>query len=314
MTMQMTHIPVLPKQTVDWLIPCDLPMKVIDGTVGFGGHSSLILKKNPSAELLGIDHDDMALDAASQTLSFAGKRVHLVRGNFAKMQEYAQALDWDRVDAILLDIGVSSPQIDNPERGFSFKYDSPLDMRMDRRQSLTAETIVNEYAEGELTKIFREYGELREASKLARMIVEERLRQPLCLCSELASLCDRAVYRPKYKHSGPPAPTLAFQALRIAVNDELGELRRALEAAVELLNPGGRIGVITFHSLEDRIVKHFYQEMAQDCKCPPGCPVCICGWSPKLKILTKKPVEAETLEIAGNPRAACAKLRVAERI
>lgn len=313
--MDYIHVPVLAKQTVD-LLTGDRSgcCRLIDGTLGCGGHSSLILKKLPEALLLGIDRDADALRRAEQALVFADGRVRFVKSEFARIREAAEAAGWDDgVDMILLDIGVSSPQIDDPGRGFSFRYEGPLDMRMDRTAALTASRVLNTYSEKELERIFRVYGEVRESRRLARAVVEDRQKTPFEKTSDFARLCDHVLKRFSRKNA-PPAPTLCFQALRIEVNDELGQLERALKDSVDLLNPGGRLAVISFHSLEDRIVKHFFQEMAEECKCPPGCPVCICGWSPKLKILTRKPVCAGETEIQENPRSACAKLRVAEKI
>ncbi len=288
-------------------------MRVIDGTVGYGGHSSLILRKNPEALLLGIDRDQGALAFTKEQLAFAGNRVQLAHGNFSTLAERAAEIGWNKVDSILLDIGVSSPQIDTPERGFSFRFDAPLDMRMDRSCRLTAADVVNTYSGEELTRIFREYGEIREAKKLAGAILREREQEAVMTCGKLAEICEKALGKPG-RRTGPPAPTLPFQAIRIEVNGELEELERALESAMDLLNPGGRLSVISFHSLEDRIVKRFFQEMAVTCKCPPGCPVCICNWQPKLEILTRKPVTASAAELVENRRSACAKLRSAKRI
>ena len=308
------HIPVLPHQTVELLVgdrhgAC----RIIDATLGCGGHSALLLKKLPEALLLGIDRDADALARAGKRLAFADGRVRLVQSDFASLANVAKAAGWnDGVDLILLDLGVSSPQIDDPQRGFSFRHEGPLDMRMDKRSPLTASRILNTYSERELERIFREYGELREARHLARAIVKERQHCPFETTGAFAHLCDRVMRRSMRKNA-PPAPTLCFQALRIEVNDELGQLRKVLEDALPLLHSEGRIAVISFHSLEDRIVKQYFQSMAETCKCPPGCPVCICNWKPKLKILTKKPISAEKEELRENPRAACAKLRVAEK-
>lgn len=310
------HIPVLPEETVSCAMPqTSGAFRVIDGTVGYGGHSSLILKKNPDAELLGIDRDETALANAAERLSFAGSRVRLTHGRFSTLAEKAAGAGWEKVDSILLDIGVSSPQIDTPERGFSFRFEAPLDMRMDRSRGITAADVVNTYSVQELTRIFRDYGELREARRLAEAIVRQREIKALTMCGELAELCEKVLRVPGGKRrTGPPAPTLPFQAIRIEVNGELDELRTALESAVDLLNEGGRLSVISFHSLEDRIVKQFFRDMAVKCKCPPGCPVCICNWQPKLEILTTKPLTASEKELAENPRSACAKLRCAVRI
>jgi 16S rRNA (cytosine1402-N4)-methyltransferase len=313
------HIPVLPEAVCSFLAPESRTVRrIIDGTVGYGGHSALLLQRKPGAELLGLDRDEDALAASRERLSFAGDRVHLVHSDYSRMADRAAALGWDKVDTILLDIGVSSRQIDDAERGFSFRFaEAPLDMRMDRSRGRTAADIVNTQPEEELTTIFRDYGEIREARRLARRIVELRKTSPIRTCGELAAVCDETLGGPRHRkggRKGPPAPTLAFQALRIAVNGELDELREGLQAAVELLSPGGRMAVISFHSLEDRIVKNFIREMAMNCKCPPGTPVCICSWRAVLKPLTKKPVEADERELVANPRAACAKLRAAEKL
>lgn len=310
------HIPVLPEETISYVMPqADGVRRVIDGTIGYGGHSSLILNKNPDALLLGIDRDETALADASKRLAGYGNRAVLRHGDFSRLGEFADELGWrGKVDAILLDIGVSSPQIDTPERGFSFRFDAPLDMRMDPNSGLpSAADVVNSAAVSELTKIFREYGEIREARKLAEAIACEREKGSIATSGQLAEICRKTLVR-HGRAGAPPAPTLPFQALRIAVNHELEELESALASAMGLLKEGGRLAVISFHSLEDRIVKRFFQDMAVSCKCPPGCPVCICGWKPKLRILTKKPITASERELAENPRAACAKLRCAERI
>ncbi len=309
-TEQPPHIPVLPEETAEMVMPWRSGVRhVIDGTVGFGGHSSLILKRNPDALLLGIDRDEAALDFSRRRL---GNRAVLLHGDFSGMAERAAEIGWSQVDSILLDIGVSSLQIDTPERGFSYRFDAPLDMRMDRSGNpVTAADILNTRSGEELTRIFREYGEIREARKLANAILREREKEPVTTCGRFAEICEKTFAG---RRSGPPAPTLPFQAVRIEVNRELEELQTALRSAVALLKPGGRISVITFHSLEDRIVKRFFQEMAAACKCPPGCPVCICGWKPELRILTKHPVMASETELAANSRSACAKLRCAEKI
>ena len=312
------HIPVLPEAVCSFLAPEGRTVRrIVDGTVGYGGHSALLLQRKPDAELLGLDRDGDALAAARERLAFAGDRVHLVHSDYSRMADRAAALGWDKVDTILLDIGVSSRQIDDAERGFSFRFaQAPLDMRMDRSRGRTAADLVNTLKEEELSNIFRDYGEIREARRLARRIVELRQTKPFLTCGDLAAVCDEIIggFHRRGGRKGPPAPTLAFQALRIAVNGELDELRDGLRAAVDLLSPGGRMAVISFHSLEDRIVKNFIRDMAMNCKCPPGTPVCICSWRAVLKPLTKKPVEADERELAANPRAACAKLRAAEKL
>ena len=307
------HIPVLPNEVVKHMTDGRF-RNWIDGTLGGGGHASMLLKANPDAELLGIDRDDFALSHAREVLSFGGNRVHTRKGRYSEMTMFANEEGWDQVDAILLDIGVSSAQIDNGSRGFSFRMDGPLDMRMDSSFPLTASRILNNYPAEELERIFREYGELDggSARRLSIAILERRELEPFSGTLDFAGLCEKVLRKPR--RNAPPVATLPFQALRIAVNGELDELREGLEQAVDLLAPGGRLCVISFHSLEDRIVKNFFRDMAVSCKCPPGLPICTCGWEPKLKIVTKHPETAGDEELARNPRAACAKLRVAIRI
>jgi 16S rRNA (cytosine1402-N4)-methyltransferase len=307
----MKHIPVLYREVLEYLsLPG--PVRIIDATVGSGGHSSLILGNNPQAALLGIDQDGEALTRAGEILAFAGTRVHLVRGRFSQLANLATEFGWDSVDAVLLDIGISSPQIDDPRRGFSFRLDGPLDMRMDLESPVAAGGIINSAPLRELQQIFREYGEIESSRRLAEAVIQRRQKRPFATTLDFAQCCEDVL-----GHSRPgklPTPTLCFQALRIAVNDELGELRAALPQALKIVKPGGRIGVITFHSLEDRMVKNFFREAARECVCPPGLPVCMCCHHPELKILTKKPVTAQEDELRRNPRSASAKLRVIEKI
>ena len=316
---QRMHVPVLAEAVrANVARPGAGPRRMIDGTVGCGGHAGMILRDRPELELLGLDRDGDALAFAKSALAFAGNRVRLRQSVFSEMRMRAEEIGWESVDAVLLDLGVSSVQLDRGERGFSYRFpDAPLDMRMDRESGgESAAELVGRASEEELARIFREYGELREAGRLARRIVRERRLRPIVTCGDLARICDEELGGRGRGggRKGPPAPTLPFQALRIAVNGELDELRAGLEAATELLAPGGRLLVISFHSLEDRIVKRFFREMAETCKCPPGLPVCRCGWTPKLAISTKRPIEADEREKAENSRSACAKLRVAERI
>lgn len=311
------HIPVLPDAVCSFLVPPERNVeRIIDGTIGFGGHSALLLERKPEARLLGLDRDETALSYTRERLSFAGERVTLKHANYSRMAEAAASVGWDKADTILLDIGVSSLQLDESERGFSFRYpEAPLDMRMDRSCGRTAADLLNQLEPAELSRIFAEYGEIQEAKRLAMRIAEVRKTHPFMKCGDFAAVCDEVLGRfHGHGRKGPPAPTLAFQAIRIAVNGELDELTGGLNAAVSLLTPGGRIAVITFHSLEDRIVKNFIREMAMNCKCPPGLPVCICSWRALLKPITGKPVTADEDEIAVNPRASCAKLRVAEKL
>lgn len=284
---------------------------LIDGTLGNGGHSAALLRKYPNLHILGIDRDTDALGRAAQTLAFAKDRVTLVHGNFSDLAGKLQEYGAENADGILLDIGVSSPQLDDPSRGFSWRADGPLDMRMDRSSPENASRLLNRAPEAELAEIFREYGELRSARKLAAAVVETRQKKPFATTLDLVELCDKVLG--KSRPGTLPMPTLVFQALRIAVNDELGELRQALQAAMDVLAPGGRLAVISFHSLEDRIVKRFFKEAAASCVCPPGLPVCVCGKQSSLKIITPHALTATDEERTANRRSACAKLRIAEK-
>ena len=304
------HIPVFCDEILE-IIPENGPIRVIDGTLGYGGHSSLILEKNRQAELLGIDRDGEALAGAEEKLKFALGRVYFERGNFSDLKKHASEVGWTSADVVLLDVGVSSPQIDNPQRGFSFRRDGPLDMRMDKRSPSTASRILNNASYDELERIFREYGEVPRSRNLAKAVIERREEKPWARTLEFAELCEDVSGRGR--PGAPPAPTLCFQALRIAVNGELDELKKALTDAIGMLNPGGKIAVISFHSLEDRIVKNFFRDAASDCLCPPGLPACVCGHKAVLKILTKKPLSPSAEEKRKNPRASSAKLRIAEK-
>ncbi len=313
MTTAFEHIPVLGREVMEQLtFPADRPARLIDGTVGGGGHSAMLLRQYPRLELLGIDRDDAALAKAAETLEFAKGRVTLVRGSYSDMTRLAAEAGWDRVDGILLDIGVSSPQLDLPERGFSWRAEGPLDMRMDRRNALTASRLLNTITERELERILREYGEVAKSRKLSAAIIRQRVDKPYATTADLVAVCDEVLGRSR---SGKlPGPTLVFQAIRIAVNDELGELERTLPETVELLNTGGRVAIISFHSLEDRIVKNFFRDEAATCTCPPGLPICICGKIATLRVLTRKALSAQPDELESNRRSAPAKLRAAEKI
>ncbi len=313
MTTDFHHIPVLGREVLAYLaFPEDRPCRMIDGTVGGGGHSAMLLRRYPKLELLGLDRDADALQKAAETLAFAKERVILVRSDYSKMADRMAELDWEKADGILLDIGVSSPQLDRAERGFSWRAEGPLDMRMDQRAERTASRVLNFGSEEELTTIFREYGEIPQARRLAREAVARRQTKFFATTADLVELADGILGRSK--PGKLPAPTLLFQALRIAVNDELGELETTLPAALKLLNRGGRLAVISFHSLEDRMVKNFFREEATGCICPPGLPICICKHKPSLELLTRKAVTAQPDELNENPRAASAKLRAVRKL
>ena len=313
MTEQVYHIPVLAQQVLDVLQPA--PGKLfLDGTVGGGGHSSLLLQASaPDGFLLGLDQDDEALAEATRRLAPYQGRYRLIRSNFADMAAAAAEAGLSGFDGILLDIGVSSHQLDAPERGFSFHNDAPLDMRMDRRMPLSAADVVNTYSEDELTDIFYRYGEENWSRRIAKFIVEQREKKPLATTLELAELIKRAIPAAKREKDQHPAKRV-FQALRIEVNQELSVLTRGMEAALQLLKPGGRLAVISFHSLEDRIVKEMFRDWATGCICPPKQPICTCKHQAQVKVLTRKPLLATPQELEENYRAHSAKLRAVEKL
>ncbi len=305
-----THTSVLLMQSVDALA-LSPGCIAVDGTVGLGGHSEEILKRvRPNGMLIGIDRDKNALLMAKRRLSDGFMPVH---DNFFHIKEVLRSYGLSRVDGILMDLGVSSYQLDEPMRGFSYQHDAPLDMRMDDTQPYSAKDAVNELSKADLTRIIREYGEEKWAARIAQFIVERRAEKPIETTFELVDIIKAAI--PKgARRDGPHPAKRTFQAIRIYVNDELDGLGQALENAVHCLKPGGRIAVITFHSLEDRIVKQTFARLANPCTCPPGTPVCICGKTPEVKVITKKPILPTEQELLENPRARSAKLRVAERL
>ena len=289
---------------------------VLDGTLGGGGHAAPILERtDPDGLLIGLDLDEEALLAARDRLAPFGERVRLVRASFRELDRVLEAEGIDGVDGVLLDLGISSHQIDTPERGFRFAEAdaerTPLDMRMDPTTGHSAAHLLRRATIEELETWFREYGELRGARRLARTIAAQRETEPLETAADLLRAIREARVGGGRRHN--PA-TLVFQALRIAVNDELGALRDGLEAAIEMLRPGGHLVVIAYHSLEDRIVKHTLRREEKGCICPPEVPVCACGRLPRLRVETRKPVSASEDEIAANPRARSARLRAAERV
>jgi 16S rRNA (cytosine1402-N4)-methyltransferase len=281
--------------------------RYIDGTVGAGGHAFGILEGSaPGGELLGIDRDPEALAIAGKRLEAFRNRVHLVHGSYASMVEIAGGIGWKSVHGVLLDLGLSSMQLGNPERGFSFRMEGPIDMRFDPTQATTASQIVNQASEDELADVLWRYGEVRKSRRIAREIIAAR---PLDSTLDLADVLKRVA--PTRKRKIDPA-TQVFQALRIAVNDELGQLTQGLDAMLDLLEGGGRLVVISFHSLEDRIVKRFITRESRDCICPPEQPVCTCGHQAVLEPVTKKPIRPDEEEISRNPRARSARLRIAQ--
>ncbi len=302
------HIPVLYQAVLDGLKPKP-GGRYIDGTLGAGGHAAGILKAAaPDGEVLGLDLDPQAIGLAKARLSLYGRRLHAARASFDTMDDLAADLGWMHVDGVLLDLGLSSMQVDDPRRGFSFREEGPLDMRFDPEGSVTAGDLVNDLAEGELAELLVTLGEEPRARQVAKAIVRSR---PIHSTGALADLVARAT---GYRHGRTHPATRTFQALRIAVNDELGRLSRGLEAANLLLNSGGRLAVIAFHSLEDREVKKFFQRESRDCVCPPGQPVCTCGHVASLRVLTRHPIRPDAQEIAANPRSRSARLRIAERV
>ncbi|MGC9359806.1 MAG: 16S rRNA (cytosine(1402)-N(4))-methyltransferase RsmH [Anaerolineae bacterium] len=301
------HEPVLLDEVLRALAPRP-GGRYVDATLGLGGHTRSLLEAcAPDGHVLGIDRDQAVMEEALRRLGDLGERLVAVVGDFSDVGAIARDHGFAEVDGILMDLGVSSPQLDDAARGFSFQASGPLDMRMDQRGDLTAADIVNDWPEKEISRILWEYGEERYARRIARAICEER---PIADTGALADLVAKVVGRRERIH---PA-TRTFQALRIAVNDELGALERALPQVLDLLVPGGRLAVIAFHSLEDRIVKQFIRREASDCICPPRLPVCVCGHTATLRPMTKKPVRPSAEEVARNPRSRSARLRVAERI
>ena len=308
--MEFHHKPVLFEETIDSLAirPEGL---YIDGTMGGGGHSEAILQRLTTGRLLSIDQDPDAIQAAGQRLSRYPQSIR-VQGNFSSMKEIAHAQGWEQVDGVLLDIGVSSYQLDTPERGFSYHHDAPLDMRMSQ-QGVSARDLVNGLSEQELADVIFRYGEDRNARRIARGIVEAREQQPLETTGQLAEVIKASVPAKVRRSEGHPARK-TFQALRIAVNGELDRLQEGLEAAFSLLKSQGRLAVITFHSLEDRIVKRQMAHWCQGCTCPKDFPVCVCGRTPQGQLVYKKGLAPSQQEVAENPRARSARLRVIEKL
>jgi 16S rRNA (cytosine1402-N4)-methyltransferase len=285
----------------------------VDGTLGGAGHSSRIAAKLTTGRLIGIDRDNVALEAAAERLRPFEDRVTLVHANFCDMDQALQELGIDKVDGILLDLGVSSPQLDDGQRGFSYMTDAPLDMRMNGEDTRDACQIVNTWSYEELKRILYDYGEERFAPRIAAAICRRREQAPIETTLELVDVIKSAMPASALREKQHPAKR-SFQAIRIAVNDELGAVETVMKKAVPLLNPGGRLAVITFHSLEDRIVKNAMAEAAKGCTCPPSFPVCVCGKKPQVRIVTRKPIVSGEEELERNPRARSAKLRICEKL
>jgi 16S rRNA (cytosine1402-N4)-methyltransferase len=304
------HVPVLLDEVLAGLQP-RRGGYFVDCTVGLGGHAAAILEKiSPSGRLLGIDADPEAIKLSQDKLSNYGEAVTLVNDNFANLEAICRRYHFHPVDGILFDLGVSSLQLDTAERGFSFHLDAPLNMRFDPGQGLTASDIVNSFSEQELAKLIEKYGEERHSRRIARYIVQNR---PIATTVELARLVNQASGAPTRRGKIHPA-TRTFMALRIAVNSELQNLELALKQTIDLLRPGGRLTVISYHSLEDRIVKQFMRDAASGCLCPPGTVICRCGHTPTLKLISRKVIKPTSLEMESNPRSRSAKLRIAERL
>ena len=310
--MEYTHKPVLLNECLDGLnIRPD--GVYVDGTLGRAGHSLEIVKRLTTGRLIAIDRDKAALDAAPARLEGHMDKVTLVRGNFGGLTDILSSLHVDGVDGMLFDLGVSSPQLDDGSRGFSYLRDAPLDMRMDQSAPLTARDVVNGWSQEELKRILWQYGEERYSGLIAAALARERAQAPIETTGRLAELIRDAMPAKARREKQHPAKR-SFQAIRIAVNDELGEVERLLEGALDALNPGGRLAIISFHSLEDRLVKTAYAGWAKGCTCPPDFPVCVCGKTPKVKLIGKRPIVADEDEVNDNPRARSAKLRVAEKV
>ena len=286
----------------------------VDGTLGGGGHAYEVLKRlGPKGRLIGIDQDADAIQAASGRLKEYGEKVTIVRSNYRNIKEVLSSLGIEKVDGIYLDLGVSSYQLDTAERGFTYRENAPLDMRMDQRNEKTAADIVNEYSEMELYRIIRDYGEDRFAKNIAKHIVKARQEKRIETTDELVEIIKAAIPARVRAEGGHPAKR-TFQAIRIELNHELEVLDESIDTMVDLLNPGGRLSIITFHSLEDRIVKTGLAAFSRGCTCPPDFPVCVCGKTPDVRLVSRKPILPSEQEVAENPRARSAKLRVAEKL
>ena len=310
--MDYTHKPVLLRECLDGLNirPGGI---YVDGTLGRAGHSLEIAKRLSAGRLIAVDRDQAALDAAPARLEGCLDRVTLVRGNFGDLSDILASLGVAGVDGMLFDLGVSSPQLDDGSRGFSYLQDAPLDMRMDQSAPLTARDVVNGWSQEELRRILWQYGEERYSGPIAAAIVRAREREPIETTGQLAELIRSAMPAKARREKQHPAKR-SFQAIRIAVNDELGEVERLLGSALDVLNPGGRVAIISFHSLEDRLVKTAFGAWAKGCTCPPDFPVCVCGRTPRARLVGRRPITPGEEELTENARARSAKLRIAEKL
>ncbi len=309
--MEFHHVSVLLNETVDGLNICPDGVYV-DGTMGGGGHSREILKKIGSGKLIGFDRDETAISVCRERLGEYGEKVTFVNRNFFEIKDVLAELGIEKINGAVLDLGVSSYQLDNAERGFSYQNDAPLDMRMNRQDVLTAKDVVNTYSEEQLADIIFQYGEDRWAKRIAEFIVAEREKEEILTTGKLVEIIKKAV--PKgARQDGPHPAKRTFQAIRIEVNGELAGLKKAVHDFIDVLAPKGRLSIITFHSLEDRIVKNAYQEASKGCVCPPELPVCICGKKSQGKVITKKAISASDEELELNPRARSAHLRIFEK-
>ena len=310
--MEFKHISVLYNETVGGLLVKSGGVYV-DGTLGGGGHSMGILSSAKNVRLIGIDRDPEAIEAAGKKLAPFGENVTLVNRNFSEIKSILNDLNIDGIDGAVLDLGVSSYQLDNAERGFSYMHNSRLDMRMNKDNPKSAYEVINEYSADELKRIFYEYGEEKWSARVAQFIVEKRAQKPIETTFELVDIIKAAIPKRVRAEGSHPAKRI-FQAVRIEVNNELGILKPAIKDIVEVLKPGGRIAVITFHSLEDRIIKNTFSDFATGCVCPKNFPVCVCNRQPVVKIITKKPILPTRQEELGNSRYKSAKLRIAEKL
>ncbi len=310
--MEFKHISVLFDESIAAL-NIESNKTYVDGTLGGGGHTEGILKANSNCSVIGIDQDIEAIAAASKRLNPFGSRITIVNNNFCEIKDILNKLGKEKIDGAVLDLGVSSYQLDNAQRGFSYMQDAPLDMRMDKSKPLSAYDVVNTYSLEELTRIFYEYGEEKWSKRIAQFIVDKREAAPLKTTFELVDIIKAAIPKGARLDGGHPAKRV-FQAIRIEVNNELGILKQAIEDFVDCLSGGGRLAIITFHSLEDRIVKQTFAGLANGCECPKSFPVCVCGKKSTVKLITRKPILPSNKELEYNSRSKSAKLRVIEKL